>query len=58
MIDKPKTAPSIYLCYIHDDVRLALTLSTADTFAPLSRSSSTISMFLILVALIKGVSES
>lgn len=48
-----------YLLYtVHDNVLLALTLSTADTFAPLSKSSSTISMFLILVALIKGVSES
>lgn len=34
------------------------TLSTADTLAPLSSSSSTISMFLILVALIRGVSPS
>ncbi len=36
----------------------SFTLSTADTLAPLSSSSSTISMFLILVALISGVSES
>lgn len=35
-----------------------LTFSTADTLAPLSSSSSTISMFLIFVALISGVSPS
>lgn len=34
------------------------TLSTADTLAPLSSSSSTISMFLIFVALMSGVSPS
>lgn len=33
-------------------------MSTADTLAPLSSSSSTISMFLILVALIRGDSPS
>lgn len=41
-----------------DDITHHITLSIADTLAPLSSSSSTISMFLIFVALISGVSPS